>query len=158
MMMALWRWSLWVGLVGSASAAGGEVPFPEGFRQWNHVKSMVIADGHPLVGAFGGVHHVYVNDVGLPALRSGGPLPDGTVLVFDLLEAPTAGGGTTEGARKLTATMVKNGAKYAATGGWGFEAFAGTGRDRVVTDGGAACFACHQPQAGSDFVYTRWRD
>ena len=95
------RFSMLLGVVGMgfAWAAGSAVPYPEGFRSWNHVKSMVIAEGHPLVGSFGGVHHVYVNDAGLPALKAGRPLPDGSVLVFDLLEAPVAGGGTTEGAR-----------------------------------------------------------
>lgn len=54
--------------------------------------------------------------------------------------------------------MLKNAGVYRDTGGWGFEGFAGDSRDqRLVTDGGHGCFACHQSQAGSDFVFTRWR-
>lgn len=36
-----------------ALAAEPEVPYPVGYRDWHHVKSMVIENGHPLYGAFG---------------------------------------------------------------------------------------------------------
>ena len=45
-----------------ALAAEPEVPYPAGYRDWHHVKSMVIEEGHPLYGAFGGIHHLYAND------------------------------------------------------------------------------------------------
>jgi hypothetical protein len=31
------------------------VPYPEGYRAWRHVKSMLIEPGHPLYAAFGGL-------------------------------------------------------------------------------------------------------
>jgi len=34
-----------------ALAAEPEVPYPAGYRDWHHVKSMVIEEGHPLYGA-----------------------------------------------------------------------------------------------------------
>jgi hypothetical protein len=37
-----------------AVAQTSEVPYPEGYRDWRHVKSMVISEGHPLYDAFGG--------------------------------------------------------------------------------------------------------
>src|SRR5438105_14201770 len=68
--------------------AGPEVEYPSGFRQWAHVKSMVIySDKHPLFGQFGGFHSVYVNPKELPAMTKGGSLPDGTVLLVDLTVA-----------------------------------------------------------------------
>ena len=42
-------------------AADPQVPYPSSYRDWQHVKSMVIDEGHPLFGAFGGIHHLYAN-------------------------------------------------------------------------------------------------
>src|SRR5207253_10410113 len=69
-------------------AEPARVEYPAGFRQWAHVKSMVIySDKHPLFGAFGGFHSVYVNPNGLPAMTRGGILRDGSGRVLDLREA-----------------------------------------------------------------------
>jgi len=46
-------------------------PYPEGHRNWTHVKSMVIEKGHPLYEAFGGIHHLYANKQALEGYRSG---------------------------------------------------------------------------------------
>lgn len=149
-------------LAASLPAAGGadRIAYPEGYRTWAHVKSMVIHDrAHPLFDAFGGIHHVYVNPLGATAVRAGGPYPDGTVFVFDLLEALAEGGAITEGARKFVAVMVKDSAAFPDTGGWGFQAFRGSSRDqRLVTDAKTQCFACHQSQKPRDYVFSAWRD
>lgn len=148
---------------GTAQPASGAVvpavPYPEGYRGWLHVKSMVIHDRlHPLFQAFGGIHHVYANPAGATAARGGALYPDGSVLVFDLLEARVEGGAMTEGPRKFIGVMVKDRAAYAATGGWGFEAFAGDSRDqRLVTDARSQCFACHQGAQATDHVFARFR-
>ena len=63
-----------------------QVPYPEGYRDWHHVKSMVIEEGHPLYGAFGGIHHLYANDTAMEGYLKGA-FPDGSVIVFDLLES-----------------------------------------------------------------------
>jgi hypothetical protein len=145
------------GALGAADAP--TVKYPEGYRGWLHLKSMVIHDrAHPLFEAFGGIHHVYVNPTGAKAARAGAAYPDGTVLVFDLLEAKTADGAMTEGPRKLIGVMAKNRAAYAATGGWGFEAFKGDTKDqRVVTDAKAQCFACHQGRQAEGYVFSTFR-
>jgi hypothetical protein len=52
------------------------VSFPEGYRDWHHVKSLVIEEGHPLHGAFGGMHHIYTNAKALEGYRSE-TFPDG---------------------------------------------------------------------------------
>ena len=36
----------------AAFAADPEVPYPTGYRDWHHVKSMVIEQGHPLFESF----------------------------------------------------------------------------------------------------------
>ncbi len=79
--------ALAVGVFLYGSVRGGKVPYPDGYRQWTHVKSMVIQKGHPLYEAFGGIHHIYANEKALRAMQAGKPYPDGAVLVFDLLEA-----------------------------------------------------------------------
>lgn len=145
----------------SATALAGEpaVPYPDGYRDWHHVKSMVIEAGHPLYDGFGGIHHLYANDKALKGYRSDS-FPDGAVIVFDLLEAVRADNTVTEGARKVVAVMHKNAAAYATTGGWGFEGFGGGDpATRVVGDQAeTACFACHQPQKHQDYTFSRLRD
>jgi len=139
--------------------AAEAVAYPAGYRNWTHVKSMVIHDkSHPLFGAFGGIHHVYVNAKGAAAVKKGGVYPDGSVFVFDLLEANLQGGAYVEGNRKVLATMVKDAKRFAATGGWGFEAFgAGEATQRRVKDAAKECFPCHASQKKSDHVYSSWR-
>lgn len=143
----------------SAFAADPQVPYPAGYRDWHHVKSMVIEEGHPLFGAFGGIHHLYANPKAMQGYRSG-RFPDGAVIVFDLLESKRADGALTEGARKVAGVMHKDAKKYRATGGWGFEGFGGGDKANRVVGGNAAtaCFACHAPQKAQDFVFSRLRD
>lgn len=143
-----------------AAATPLPASYPEGYRSWTHVKSMAITSPeHPLFGAFGGLHHVYVNDTGLAALREGRTFPDGSVLAFDLLAAESKDGTLQEGPRKLVGIMVKDSARHSATGGWAWEGFAGDSRDkRLVTDAKTQCFACHESQAATDYVFSRWRN
>lgn len=142
-----------------ALAAEPEVPYPAGYRDWHHVKSMVIEEGHPLYGAFGGIHHLYANDKALEGYRSD-TFPDGAVIIFDLLEAVHDSDAVTEGARKVVGVMHKDAEMFAATGGWGFEGFGGGDpTNRVVGDNAtSACFACHQPQKDQDYTFSRLRD
>lgn len=140
-----------------AAAPPAPVAYPEGYRSWTHTKSMLIEEGHALYAPFGGIHHVYANAAALGALQKGGAFPDGAVLVFDLLEARRAEGAVTEGSRKVVGVMEKDARRFAATGGWGFEGFKGDTRERVVTNPAEQCFACHDAQRSSDYVYGAWR-
>lgn len=150
-----------------AAATAGKVAYPAGYRNWVHVKSMAILDSkHPLFGSFGGLHHIYVNPPrrGLAAMKAGAGrhFPDGTVIVFDLLEAKQEGGALTEGKRKLLGVIVKNSKQYPETGGWGFEGFAEGAADKRLVDpskGGAKtqCFSCHMGQAKQDCVFSTYR-
>jgi hypothetical protein len=142
-----------------ALAAEPEVPYPTDYRNWYHVKSMVIEEGHPLFASFGGIHHLYANDKALEGYRSE-RFPDGAVIIFDLLEAVAADHAVTEGQRKVVGVMHKDAKKFAATGGWGFEGFGGGDPTNRVVGGDAAtaCFACHQPQKDQDYTFSRLRD
>lgn len=142
-----------------AFAADPAVPWPQGYRDWHHVKSMVIQQGHPLFDAFGGIHHIYANKKAMDGYKAG-RFADGSVIVFDLLEARSADNALSEGKRKVVGVMHKDAKKYAATGGWGFEGFGGGDKaNRVVRDNAAgACFNCHAPQKDHDYVFSRLRD
>ena len=120
---------------------------------------MVIEEGHPLFGAFGGIHHLYANPKAMQGYRSG-RFPNGAVIVFDLLESKRADGAVTEGARKVAGVMHKDAKKFRATGGWGFEGFGGGDKtNRVVgANAATACFACHAPQKAQDYVFSSLRD
>ena len=137
---------------------GAAVPYPDGYLAWRHVKSMVIEPGHALHASFGGIHHLYANDKAMKGYESG-HFPDGAVIVFDLLEAQTADHAVTEGKRKVVGVMHRDARKYATTGGWGFEGFAGDSKtERAVGNQAAtACFSCHAPQKASDYVFSRYR-
>ncbi len=144
---------------GTARAGGSQVAYPEGYRSWRHVKSMLIQPGHPLYDAFGGLHHLYANAKALEGYASG-RFPDGAVIVFDLLEAVAAEAAVTEGPRKIVGVMQKDAKRFAATGGWGFEGFAGgdPAQRAVGANAKTACFDCHASQQAHDFVFSRSRD
>jgi hypothetical protein len=141
------------------AADAPQVPYPDGYRSWHHVKSMLIQEGHPLFASFGGIHHLYANPKALEGYESG-TFPDGSVIVFDLLEAPAADHAITEGPRKVVGVMHKDSKLYAATGGWGFEGFGGGDETKRVVGANAAsaCFACHTAQKDRDYVFSSSRD
>lgn len=135
-----------------------EVPYPSDYRNWSHVKSMIIEPGHPLENPFHGIHHIYGNKKALQGLKNG-EYPDGSVFVFDLLNYISKDNMIQEGDRKLVGVMHKAAKKYAKTGGWGFEGFAGNSKiERLTKDGGASCFSCHAPQKNNDYVFSRFRN
>lgn len=142
-----------------ALAGDNAVPYPDHYRDWHHVKSMVIEQGHPLYESFGGIHHLYANKKAVAGYKTG-TFADGSVIVFDLLEANHAGNAVTEGPRKVAGVMHKDAKKYAATGGWGFEGFGGGDRNNRVVGANAAsaCYDCHAPQKDRDYVFSGPRD
>ena len=138
----------------AADSADG-LKLPASFRNWYHVNTMVIDKGSPLFEAMGGMHNVYINATGETALKSGKPYPDTTVFLVDLHEFSISDGSYVEGPRKATAIMLKDKKKFATTGGWGFQAWAGGDPAKpLVTDPTKQCFECHQPKKDQDYVYS----
>jgi len=148
------------GLAAAAPSANvpADVPYPTNYREWTHVKSMVIEPGHALHATFGGIHHLYANGEAMKGYQQG-HFPDGAVIVFDLLEAVGADHTVTEGKRKVLGVMHRDARKYAATGGWGFEGFAGDSQTQRVVGANAAtaCFGCHQARKPQEFVFSAYR-
>ena len=80
-----------------------------------------------------------------------------TLLITDLHDSAISDGSYVEGPRKLIAIMLKDKKKYAATGGWGFQAWAGGDPKKpLVTDPTKQCFECHQPKKDQDYVYSTY--
>lgn len=130
--------------------------FPEGYRHWTHIKSMVILKGHPLYNQFGGIHHVYANDIALEGYKTG-KFPDGSVIAIDFFEEKLDNNAYVEGKRKFVGVMYKDSKQFTETGGWGFEAFKGDTKERLVKDQKNDCFACHASQKETDFVFSKDR-
>jgi hypothetical protein len=146
---------------GIASSGDKEKPmvkYPDSYRHWTHVKSMVIQPGHPLYESFGGIHHIYANWNAFKAMKGGKPFPDGAVLIFDLLEAKNQNNSLAEGPRKFVGVMHKDSKEFSDTGGWGFEGFKGDTKERFVSEPKSACFACHEAQKQKDYVFSNYRE
>lgn len=145
------------GLAVAAQAEEGKIAYPEGYRDWPHVKSMVILEGHGLADPFQGIHHLYANGAALAGYRTGN-WPDGAVIVFDLLKYAEGGHALQEGSRKLIGVMQRDTARYKDTGGWGYEGFAGDSKTkRLVSDMMGQCHGCHAGQEKTGFVFSRLR-
>jgi len=131
-------------------------PFPTGYRHWTLVKTMVIyGNQHPLFNQFGGLHNVYVNDLGMASLKQGKAYPDGTVFVFDLFDIRSAQGAIETRGRKFVAVMKKNAKLNASTGGWGWEVFQGDEQKGSLQDP-KPCFDCHASQKRVDYVFSTY--
>lgn len=134
------------------------VQYPEGYQNWTHVKSMIIQEKHPLYKPFGGIHHIYANPKALKAIKKGaGVYPDGSVLIFDLLEAEEKDNTIVEGSRKVLGVMEKDSKRFANTGGWGFEGFKKNSKVRLVKNPKPDCFSCHQAKKQTDYVFSQYK-
>jgi len=139
-----------------SSHTGDEVPYPEGYRKWTHIKTGLIGPQDPSFKFVGGFHHIYANEKAMEGYLTGN-FPDGAILVFDVLEANEKNSNQTEGKRKHIDVMIRDSAKYSDTGGWGYEEFKeGLASARVLTPViKTQCFTCHSKQ--SDHVFSDFR-
>jgi Cytochrome P460 len=142
---------------GTAALADTKLAPPKGYRQWFHVNTAIVTKDSPAFDAIGGMHNVSVNAIGLKALKSGATYPDKSAFASDVHEFTLADGVYGEGARKAVAVMVKDAKKYAATGGWGFQAWLGGDPAKpFVTDAAKQCFGCHTTQKDHQFVFSTY--
>jgi agmatine/peptidylarginine deiminase len=149
--------ALLVAIAPFAAESAGDIKFPAEYRSWFHVNTLIIDKASPLFEAIGGMHNVYLNSSGQAALKKGAPYPDKSVFVSDVHEFTVSDGSYVEGARKGLGIMVKDQKKYASTGGWGFQLWAGGDPKKpIVTDPAKQCFECHQPKKDQDYVYSTY--
>lgn len=135
------------------------IPYPENYRDWRHVKTEVWGETHPLFEDVGGVHHIYANEKALDGYETN-KFDDGSVFVFDLLDANITDGATVEGERKALFVMLRDEARFTDTGGWGFEGFDKDSKSIRTVGNSAitACYACHTNLAeDTQFVVSSYR-
>jgi hypothetical protein len=134
------------------------VRIPAGYRHWELVNVAHEA------GNLNDFRVVLGNAVAMKAFRDGTlPFPDGTIiarLAWKYVPSPenNAVFGQAQsfvtGAPTNLEFMVKDSKKYAATGGWGFGQFTNGKPDNEAIH--KACFPCHGPAQGHDFLFTRY--
>lgn len=144
----------------SSNAHQQPVPYPDGFRSWTVVKSLVVGPEHESFAKRGGIHHYYANEKAVVGYRTG-TFPDGAIVVDEAVHTRDgegrARGILLEGDRRFLDVMVKDGSRFEATGGWGYEHFDGGDRaGRLSENERAACSACHV-KAPTDHVFSRMR-
>lgn len=123
---------------------------PEDWESYKHIGSLVITDKtHALYG----IHHFYMNDIGLKAFEKGEAYPDGTIIVDSVYEIVQDGGILNEGKRAFFPVMKKNSRKK-HTGGWEWAAFSPDGK-MLDKDPKKDCLSCHDSVKDSDYVFSK---
>ena len=151
------------GMVASSNADDAAAPIfgikiPPGYREWK-----VISVAHE-AGKLNDLRAILGNDIAYKAAREDQlPYPDGSIVARlawsyePLAESEQAFGQAQSfvaGAPTNVQFMVKDSARYAATGGWGFAQFDnGTPANEAIH---GACFACHDIVKGRDLVFNRF--
>ena len=130
-------------LLASQTSTPEQVPYPEGYRTWAHVKSTMVGPTHKNFATLGGFQHIYANEAAMTGYRSRN-FPEGSVIAFDWLELTENNGAFAEGPRRQLDVMVKDAKRFASTGGWGFQRFVKDSKtERASTPSPQDCFACH---------------
>jgi hypothetical protein len=143
-----------------AADKSADVPFPDGYRSWQHVKSVVFGPGHKSFASDGGkIFQFYANPQAVEGYRAG-KFPNGSIIVRETLRAKAGEGESegilNEGERSALDVMMKDDHLYAETGGWGFETF-DSKNDRLAAKDQARCYACHSKQKDHDLVFSTLR-
>ena len=149
-----------VALTAIAAEKMAEVPYPDGYRSWQHVKSVVVGPEHKSFASEGGkIFQFYANREAVEGYREG-KFSNGSVIVRETVRA-VAGEGESkgiirEGDRSSLDVMVKDDRLYKEMGGWGFETFDSKNAKLAEKDR-AQCYACHSKQKDHDLVFSALR-
>jgi len=135
--------------------------YPNDPRKWRHTRTMVIfSKDNKLFDRFGGLHNIYVNDIGWPSLKDLKPYPDGSEFALELFNISTPQGAIEPRGRKALYMMKKNSKLCPDTGGWCFELFQDnqtTGSVKDIKDM-KECFSCHVTQKKTDYIYAEYME
>ena len=141
-----------------AARAADEIPFPSEYRKWATVKSVLIGPQSPAFATEAGIHHIYANSKALEGYEAG-TFPDGSILVYELLDTTEASGATSEGTLKRVDVMVKDSRGFEDQGGWNFARFRNGSRTdgTIPPEAKAGCYRCHGQKKNHDFVFSEFR-
>jgi hypothetical protein len=152
--------------VPSVRADEGSASFPDGYRAWTFLHSSLAPAGFPGFAKHpctkpctNGIFYFYANDQAKNGLRTG-TYADGSIIAEEMLEYLVGEKGSgKEGARVLTAVMVKDSRRYAATGGWGFGNFdEGSKANTLDAKAQRKCFQCHVARKDHAYVFSQYAD
>jgi Cytochrome P460 len=133
----------------------GDVAYPDGFRQWVHIRTGFSHRDSAGLKRLDGIHNIYANAAAMQGYASG-HFPQGSVIAFEFINVTTTDGTNTPGARRFVDVMAKDTVRYASTGGWGYDEFRGDMRER--NDGvRGACVRCHASQRERDYVFSEFK-
>ncbi len=128
---------------------------PEGYKNWKLIASSNRSDNNTMRVILG-------NATAASAARSGrtNPWAEGSILAKLVWKNeshekwPSA---IVPGEFVHVEFMIKNSAKYASTGGWGFARWKGLKQNVYGEDAEFVqeCFGCHTPMKDNDYVFTR---
>ena len=163
-MPTLMRWGGAVTAFGLAAAVQitsarqlAGVPYPTEYRSWAVVKTSLVGPQARNFATRGGFHHFYANDKAMEGYRTG-RFPEGSIIVDEGVAAEEAQGVTVEKGRRSLDVMHKDGGRFQATGGWGYDHFDGDSQTSVApAETRTACFTCHSQRKDHDFVYSTFR-
>ena len=146
-----------IGLLVVAAEKSPEVPYPDTYRAWRHLKSVVVGPGHQSYASQGGkIFQFYANPQAVQGYQAG-KFPNGSVIVRETLRAVDGEGESKgilkEGERSALDVMMKDDRLFGGTDGWGFETFDSKGA-RLAAKDRAECYACHVKQKDRDLVYS----
>ena len=140
-----------------ASAQHPAVAYPEGYRNWTHVKSALISPSHRNYSVNGGFQHIYANAEAMTGYRTRS-FPEGSIIVFDWLEMRDNNGSFEESARRQIDVMVKDSERFSATGGWGFQRFVKDSKTELAAaPAPQQCFTCHNNLKKDGLVLSSYR-
>ena len=156
---------LFIPLEAPAAGTGDtSVSYPEGYRTWTFLHSSLVPPGgdafskSPCVKpCTNGIFHFYANELAMKGLRTG-TYEDGAIIAEEMLQFRMNDKGYgVEGSRVLTAVMVKDSHRYAATGGWGYGHFdEGSTVNDLDAKAQHACYQCHTVRKDHDYVFSQY--
>jgi hypothetical protein len=140
-----------------APAPDETVTYPDGYRNWVHVKTALVSPAHKQFEILGGFQHIYANPQAMEGYRTRS-FPEGSVIVVDWLEMKDNNGTFAEGPRRQLDVMVKDSQRFAKTGGWGFQRFVKDSKTELsVNLTPQQCFACHDRLKKDGLVLSSYR-
>ena len=130
------------------------IELPKGYKDWRVIAVSHRSDNNTMRAIVG-------NDAAIAAARKGqiNPWPDGAILgkiVWGNRTDENWEPATVPGVFKAAEFMIKDSAKFAETGGWGFARWLGLAQKPYGENASFVqeCFGCHTPVASRDYVFT----
>lgn len=131
------------------------INLPDGYKDWPVISVSHRDDNNTLRAILG-------NDIAIKAARAGKtkPWPNGSILgklVWKDTNHEKWQKAIIPGDFVHAEFMIKDSAKYASTGGWGFARWKGLNQKPYGKDASFVqeCYGCHIPVKDNDYVFTR---